>query len=113
MVTMHTANRSTEINKVEQVVSAAADAAGPWAGMDRSDRSQALRAVADRLDAAADELVPIGVRETHLSEPRLRSELRRTTFQLRMLRRRRRRRRLPGCPDRPRRPGLADGGAPS
>ena len=40
--------------------------------------------MADRLDAAADELVPIGVRETHLGEPRLRSELRRTTFQLRM-----------------------------
>ncbi len=84
MVTMHTANRSTEIDEVEEVVSAAAGAAGPWAGLDRSDRSQALRAVADRLDAAADELVPIGVRETHLGEPRLRSELRRTTFQLRM-----------------------------
>ena len=40
--------------------------------------------MADQLDAAADELVPIGVRETHLGEPRLRSELRRTTFQLRM-----------------------------
>ena len=40
--------------------------------------------MADRLDAAADELVPIGIRETHLGEPRLRSELRRTTFQLRL-----------------------------
>ncbi len=40
--------------------------------------------MADQLDAAADELVPIGVRETHLGEPRLRGELRRTTFQLRL-----------------------------
>ena len=53
-------------------------------GLDRWARSQALRAVADQLDAAADELVPIGVRETHLGEPRLRGELRRTTFQLRL-----------------------------
>ena len=81
---MHTADRSTEVDEVEEIVAAAAGAAGPWAGLDRSDRSQALRAVADRLDAAADELVPIGVRETHLGEPRLRGELRRTTFQLRL-----------------------------
>jgi acyl-CoA reductase-like NAD-dependent aldehyde dehydrogenase len=52
--------------------------------LERSVRCQALRAVADQLDAAADTLVPIGVRETHLGEPRLRSELRRTTFQLRL-----------------------------
>ena len=81
---MHTADRYTEVTEVEEVVAAAAGAAGPWAGLDRSARSQALRAVADQLDAAADELVPIGVRETHLGEPRLRSELRRTTFQLRL-----------------------------
>ena len=81
---MDTADRFTEVDEVEEVVAAAAGAAGPWAGLDRSARSQALRAVADQLDAAADELVPIGVRETHLGEPRLRSELRRTTFQLRL-----------------------------
>jgi NADP-dependent aldehyde dehydrogenase len=81
---MHTADRQTEVDEVKQVVAAAAGAAGPWAGLDRSARSQALRAVADQLDAAADELVPIGARETHLGEQRLRSELRRTTFQLRM-----------------------------
>ena len=84
MVPMHTADRQTEVEEVEQVVAAASGAAGPWAGLDRSARSQALRAVADQLDAAADELVPIGVRETHLGEQRLRSELRRTTFQLRI-----------------------------
>jgi NADP-dependent aldehyde dehydrogenase len=84
MVTMHTADRFTGVEEVEEVVAAAAGAARPWANLDRSARSQALRAVADQLDAAADELVPIGVRETHLGEPRLRSELRRTTFQLRL-----------------------------
>ncbi len=81
---MHTADRITEAEEVKEVVAAAAGAAGPWAGLDRSTRSEALRAVADQLDAAADELVPIGIRETHLAEQRLRSELRRTTFQLRL-----------------------------
>ena len=81
---MHTADRFTGVEEVEEVVAAAAGAARPWASLDRSARSQALRAVADQLDAAADELVPIGVQETHLGEPRLRSELRRTTFQLRL-----------------------------
>ncbi len=81
---MHTVDRSTTADKVNEIVAAAAGAARPWAGLDRSARSQALRAVADQLDAAADELVPIGIRETHLGEPRLRSELRRTTFQLRL-----------------------------
>src|SRR5207344_438472 len=81
MATMHTTDRYAE---VEEVVAAAAGAAGTWAGLDRSARSQALRAVADQLDAAVDELVSIGVRETHLGEPRLRGELRRTTFQLKL-----------------------------
>ncbi|PBC47097.1 aldehyde dehydrogenase (NADP(+)) [Rhodococcus sp. ACS1] len=40
--------------------------------------------IADRLDAAADELVPVAMEETHLPEPRLRGELARTTMQLRM-----------------------------
>jgi NADP-dependent aldehyde dehydrogenase len=84
MPTMHTTDRTTEAEEVREVVAAAAEAAGQWAAMERSVRSQALRAVADQLDASADTLVPIGVRETHLTEPRLRSELRRTTFQLRL-----------------------------
>jgi NADP-dependent aldehyde dehydrogenase len=84
MAAMHTADRDTEVAEVEEILAAAAGAAGPWAGLERSERSKALRAVADQLDAAADDLVPIGVRETHLGEARLRSELRRTTFQLRL-----------------------------
>jgi NADP-dependent aldehyde dehydrogenase len=84
MSNMRTTDRVTEAEEVTAVVAAAAGAAGAWAALDRSARSQALRVVADQLDAAGEELVPIGVRETHLGEPRLRSELRRTTFQLRL-----------------------------
>jgi NADP-dependent aldehyde dehydrogenase len=40
--------------------------------------------VADALDAAADELVPIAMRESSLPEPRLRGEVARSTGQLRM-----------------------------
>ena len=81
---MPTTERMTHPEQVDEVVAAAAAAARPWAALERSVRSQALRAVADALDAAADELVPLGIRETHLGEPRLRGELRRTTFQLRL-----------------------------
>ncbi|WP_147915553.1 aldehyde dehydrogenase (NADP(+)) [Ruania zhangjianzhongii] len=44
-----------------------------------------LTAIADALDGAADELVPLAQEETHLPGPRLRGELTRTTFQLRLL----------------------------
>lgn len=52
-----------------------------------SDRTRAawLDALADALDAAAGELVPLADEETHLgAEPRLVGELRRTTFQARL-----------------------------
>ncbi|HIZ36836.1 MAG TPA: aldehyde dehydrogenase (NADP(+)) [Candidatus Ruania gallistercoris] len=44
-----------------------------------------LSAIADQLDDAAEELVPLAREETHLPEQRLRGELARTTFQLRLL----------------------------
>ncbi len=71
--------------QVDRIVAAADWAAAPWAGRSRAERAAALRAVADRLDGAAEDLVPIAIRETHLGEPRLRGELARTTFQLRLL----------------------------
>jgi NADP-dependent aldehyde dehydrogenase len=50
------------------------------------DRAHALRRVADALDAAVADLVPLANRETGLPvEPRLVGELGRTTFQLRLL----------------------------
>lgn len=43
-----------------------------------------LVAIADALDAAADELIPLAIAESNLPEPRLRGELARTTMQLRL-----------------------------
>ena len=64
---------------------ARAAAAAPALGeTDPRDRARALVAAADRLDEAADELVAIAVAETGLAEGRLRGELRRTTWQLRL-----------------------------
>ena len=57
----------------------------PVAGIDPVARAGMLRAVADRLDGAGHELVPLAITESHLSETRLRGELLRTTFQLRFL----------------------------
>lgn len=48
-------------------------------------RATWLRAIADALEAQADSLVPLAHRETHLPEARLRGELNRTAFQLRLL----------------------------
>ena len=74
----------TTAEQVRETVRLAAQAAPVWAATSRADRAAALRAVADRLDAAADELVVIACAETHLAEGRLRGELVRTTFQLRL-----------------------------
>ncbi|BBH71794.1 aldehyde dehydrogenase [Actinoplanes sp. OR16] len=49
-----------------------------------ADRAALLHAVADALDAAADELIPLAAEETHLPHARLTGELARTTFQLRL-----------------------------
>ena len=75
---------TTPGGEADAIVQAAARAAAPWAALNRTGRTQVLRTIADHLDSAADELVAIGARETHLGEARLRGELRRTTFQLRL-----------------------------
>ncbi|GAA1657159.1 aldehyde dehydrogenase (NADP(+)) [Actinoplanes couchii] len=69
----------------EQLIVQAVSAAKTWAATARQDRERVLVAVADALDAAGDDLVPIARRESHLPEARLRGELKRTTFQLRLL----------------------------
>jgi NADP-dependent aldehyde dehydrogenase len=74
----------TEVSAVDGLVAAASAAAEEWAQTPRADRARGLMIIADRLDAAAGELVPIAIAETHLAEARLRGELRRTTFQLRL-----------------------------
>lgn len=76
--------RDTTAEEVDGIAAAAATAAAPWAAMGLPDRSRVLRGIADRLDAQAAELIPLAMRETHLPEPRLAGELKRTSFQLRL-----------------------------
>lgn len=62
-----------------------ARAAAPiWRSAPLATRAGWLRAVADTLDAHADELAPLADAETHLGETRLRGEVARTTGQLRL-----------------------------
>jgi NADP-dependent aldehyde dehydrogenase len=75
----------TPEENIDEIAIRADTATAAWAGFARHERASALRAVADRLDAAAEELVPVAIAESHLSEARLRGELTRTTFQLRLL----------------------------
>ncbi len=74
----------TTASALETILAGTATAYATWAQATRADRASALNAVADRLDAAADELVALAQVETHLPEGRLRGELKRTTFQLRI-----------------------------
>ncbi|MFW6693267.1 aldehyde dehydrogenase family protein [Streptomyces sp. MAR4 CNX-425] len=70
---------------VENALAAAAAAEEAVADASPAERAGWLGAVADALDAAAGELIPLAGEETHLAEGRLRGELTRTTFQLRFL----------------------------
>ncbi|MET4158687.1 aldehyde dehydrogenase (NADP(+)) [Agromyces sp. PvR057] len=70
--------------ELETIAATAAAAAQPFADTNPRDRARALVAVADALEANADELVPVGMEETGLAEARLRGELRRTAVQLRL-----------------------------
>lgn len=79
-----TSHSSTTEQELEQLLSAADQAATALRTMPRRERAALLGAVAEALDAAVDSLVPIAQRETHLPEARLRGELQRTTFQLRL-----------------------------
>ncbi|MDT7797858.1 MAG: NADP-dependent aldehyde dehydrogenase [Actinomycetota bacterium] len=78
-------SQATDAATLEKILAAAAEAARPAAEATPVDRGRWLTAVADALDAAADELVPLAHAETHLpATPRLAGELKRTTFQLRL-----------------------------
>jgi NADP-dependent aldehyde dehydrogenase len=74
----------TSAAELETALAAAAAAAGPFAALPPMERAGMLAAVADALEAAGDELVPIAVEESGLPEGRLRGELTRTATQLRM-----------------------------
>ena len=81
MTHIHTAAAPTAVSDLLDRAVAAAPAC---AQTPPSDRARALVAIADRLDESADELIDIAVAETGLAEARLRGELRRTTWQLRL-----------------------------
>jgi len=66
------------------VLDRAVAATGGWGSFAPSARAAALRAVADALDAASPELVPIASEESHLPAARLSGEVVRTTSQLRL-----------------------------
>ncbi len=74
----------TPTDEVDALVAAAVKASDLWARESRFRRAEVLDAVADHLDQARDELVPLAVQESHLPTGRLTGELVRTTFQLRM-----------------------------
>ncbi|MEV6284057.1 aldehyde dehydrogenase (NADP(+)) [Kribbella sp. NPDC051770] len=70
--------------ELEQALADAAAAAAPLAASAPAVRAGWIRAVADALDAASGELVPIAQRETSLPEARLKGEVGRSSGQLRM-----------------------------
>ena len=74
----------TTPEELEKILASSAAASDEWAATSPPARAKALTAIADALDEAAPDLIPIAQRETHLAEARLQSELKRTTFQLRL-----------------------------
>lgn len=75
---------STSASDLNEAIAAAREA-GPMLGRTTTEqRSGWLNAIADALDAAADELVEIADQETSLGETRLRGEVVRTSGQLRL-----------------------------
>jgi NADP-dependent aldehyde dehydrogenase len=74
----------TPIERVEDVLAGAMDAAARLGELDPGERGELMVAVADALEVAAAELLPVAARETHLPDARLEGELARTTHQLRL-----------------------------
>ena len=74
----------TTLPQLDAVLAAADQAAPILRRMSPAQRAGLLRGAADALEGAADELVPIARAESHLPEARLRSEVARTCYQLRL-----------------------------
>ena len=75
---------ATSPEEAAAIVRRAAAASVLWRKSSIGERVRALTAVADALDANAEELIDQAQLETHLADARLRGELRRTSFQLRL-----------------------------
>ena len=75
---------TTDHAELDRMLQAAALAAPQWAALGADARASALETVADGLQGAGRDLVAVARRETGLTLERLRSEVQRTTFQLRL-----------------------------
>lgn len=75
-----TADGITTAEAVERVAAASV----VWGRTGYAERATVMRRIADALDAAGDDLIGIAEQETSLAAARLRGELTRTTFQLRL-----------------------------
>lgn len=74
----------TTAGQLADIIAHSEAASRLWAQSSANKRAEGLEAMAAALDAKVADLIPIAQQETHLAEPRLRSELQRTTFQLRL-----------------------------
>ena len=74
----------TSAQQIENYLAAADEAFAGWSQTPAAGRADVLDIVADALDAAAGQLIPVAMNETNLPEARLAGELKRTTFQLRL-----------------------------
>src|SRR5699024_807162 len=81
---MTTPQADTTPAELDMTLERAATALPLLAGFTPEERAVLLRTIAEVLDAAADELVPLAMAEAHYPEARCRGELARTTFQLRL-----------------------------
>ncbi|MEV1132244.1 aldehyde dehydrogenase (NADP(+)) [Agromyces sp. NPDC049794] len=79
-----TATTPTTAAELDEIAAAARRAFAVTVASTAAERADWLRAVADALDAARDELVAIADEETHLGTTRLNGEVARTTAQLRL-----------------------------
>ena len=82
--TASTATTAAALADLDRVAADARAAFGATVASTAAERSAWLIAVADALDGAADELVPLADEESHLGTARLTGELARTTAQLRL-----------------------------
>jgi NADP-dependent aldehyde dehydrogenase len=78
-------HRSLPDRSLEAALAGATASAVALAEQTLAERAAMLRTIADRIDAAADDLVPIAEAESHLPTERLTGEVARTTGQLRFL----------------------------
>jgi NADP-dependent aldehyde dehydrogenase len=75
---------TTPDSDVDRIAATAAAAFDHWAGLPATERAVVLEKVADALDAESDLLIGTAEGETALGVPRLTTELKRTTNQLRL-----------------------------